>query len=103
MLISEAVVSGVTDLLVWLLEYAKQTLEDQVFESLLEDRNEDGLTPLFCAAISGNLAAFQALNTNGADVTATDNVGKTALHHVVQGIHTYMIEEIIKKNSKKKY
>jgi ankyrin repeat protein len=50
----------------------------------IEFPDEDGLTALTCAAFSGNKRAVQLLIEKGADVSARDRLGLTALGYVTE-------------------
>ncbi|KAK4164777.1 ankyrin repeat-containing domain protein [Cladorrhinum sp. PSN259] len=49
----------------------------------IEERGADGRTPLLEAADSGKTEAIRFLLDSGADATAADNEGQTALHYAV--------------------
>jgi len=48
--------------------------------TLLDDRDEEGYTPLHLAVIAGNLDVAKNLLARGADANAADNEGHTAVH-----------------------
>jgi len=50
-------------------------------------RRQDGLTPLHCAARSGNDQVMDLLLERGAPVTAKTKNGLTPLHMSIQGDH----------------
>jgi ankyrin repeat protein len=72
-------------------------LWDRLFElgCKLEDRNNDGQTPLIYAATYGNDTAVKYLLAKGAKLAAKDTEGKTALDRA-QDLHESMRKRVVK-------
>lgn len=76
---------------VCLLHWAVQGEDTCIINTMLslgletDSRNNDGVTPLLRAALTGKQSAFQLLIQNGADLTLEDNNGCSLLHKATQG------------------
>ena len=51
-------------------------------------QDQDGLTPLHHAAMSGHAGAVRVLLASGAEINARDDAGLTPLHHAATAGHT---------------
>ena len=78
--------------------YGSQTEESAyVYQGGVNERDEDGKTPLLRAAIDGNSKAIKALLKAGADIEARDTDGDaTALIFAVMSGHTEVVRELLK-------
>ncbi|KAL8566032.1 hypothetical protein ACOMHN_062761 [Nucella lapillus] len=66
----------------------------------IKDRGHSGWTPLMrCALMNGNREVGLTLMMNGADLSATDNYGNTALHHAVTRQHGDLIKVMLAKKA----
>lgn len=62
----------------------------------IEVKDQIGRTPLLWAATNGNIDLVRILLENRADITATNNRGRTALHLVAESSHRDQHEEMVK-------
>ena len=83
-----AVVGGHTLLVDWLLDQPGLTLED---------RSNDGMTPLLVAAECGHLDVVQHLLQRGASLAAKDQWGRNALLNAVVGGNALMVDWLLEQ------
>ena len=76
-------------LLTILIEHVKSIQGD--YPSFINAVNKEKMTPLHVSIISSNLEIAKELLTAGAELYATDNSGRTVLHHAV------LIKDVIKR------
>ena len=66
--------------------------------SMLETKNDLGLSPLNLAAVNGNMDVFNYLVKAGADIKTTDREGSNLLHNATANNHLklvkYLVEEL---------
>ncbi|XXH02274.1 hypothetical protein Hte_008643 [Hypoxylon texense] len=62
----------------------------------IEVKDQIGRTPLLWAATNGNIDLVRILLENRADITATNNRGRTALHLVAESNHRDQHEEMVR-------
>lgn len=67
--------------------------------SLVFSRDDEGDTPLHCAAFAGHIELAELLIAKGADVNARDHDGYTPLHAAVQNDHKEMVALLVAKNA----
>ncbi|HVL10010.1 MAG TPA: ankyrin repeat domain-containing protein [Burkholderiaceae bacterium] len=63
------------------------TLLDKLSLQQINHADQQGLTPLHCAAQRGQLSAIQSLLQHGADLHCVDAQGMTPLHHAARNGH----------------
>ncbi|XP_049779545.1 serine/threonine-protein phosphatase 6 regulatory ankyrin repeat subunit B-like [Schistocerca cancellata] len=71
----------------------------------LEARNNQGATPLLMAATQGRDTVLRELLARGADATASDSYGRTALHLAAEGDHAECVRallEVLKRGDRER-
>ncbi len=65
----------------------------------IEARDNDGRTPLHCAAENRHEAVVQLLLDRNADIKAKDKYGWTPLHYAAMSGHETILQRLISKGS----
>ena len=80
------------------MEIIKMLVEDG--KAVVNDPSSYGVTPLIAAAAAGNDKVVEYLIAQGADVTAKDDLGKTALIYAIGFDNPKLISSLIKLDNK---
>ncbi len=80
------------------MEIIKMLVEDG--KAVVNDPSSYGVTPLIAAAAAGNDKVVEYLVAQGADVTAKDDLGKTALIYAIGFDNPKLISSLIKLDNK---
>ena len=80
------------------MEIIQMLVEDG--KAVVNDISSYGITPLISAAAAGNGQVVEYLIAHGADVTAKDDLGKTALLYAVGYDNPKLIASLIKQDNK---
>lgn len=80
------------------MEIIKMIVEDG--KAVINDPSSYGVTPLIAAAAAGNDKVVEYLIAQGADVTAKDDLGKTALIYAIGFDNPKLISSLIKLDNK---
>lgn len=80
------------------MEIIKMLVEDG--KAVVNDPSSYGVTPLIAAAAAGNDKVVEYLIAQGADVTAKDDLGKTALIYAIGFDNPTLISSLIKLDNK---
>lgn len=80
------------------MEIIKMIVEDG--KAVVNDPSSYGVTPLIAAAAAGNDKVVEYLIAQGADVTAKDDLGKTALIYTIGFDNPKLISSLIKLDNK---
>lgn len=80
------------------MDIIKMLVEDG--KANVNDKSSYGITPLISAAAAGNDEVVSYLISHGADVTAKDDLGKTALLHAVKADNPKLIASLITLDNK---
>lgn len=80
------------------MEIIKMIVEDG--KAVVNDPSSYGVTPLISAAAAGNDKVVEYLIAKGADVTAKDDLGKTALIYAIGFDNPKLISNLIKLDNK---
>eukprot|EP00959_Pyramimonas_sp_CCMP1952_P418465 8766538-Pyramimonas_sp.AAC.1 len=67
--------------------------------SLVEEANDYGQTPLVVAAMTGSTSCLDSLLAYGAEVNAPDNMGRTALHLSAMNGHPVCVEILLNSHA----
>ncbi|XP_046562141.1 putative ankyrin repeat protein RF_0381 [Haliotis rubra] len=63
----------------------------------IESRGEDGLTPVMCAAMEGQTEVFNALVSQGCDLSVVDDEGENILHAACYSNNVTIVKDILSR------